>query len=56
LGPDGLNAVGSKHEGLTKSLDEVVTVLCQWLVEKWALEEIQATHEWMKSGMVHWRR
>ena len=56
LGPDGLSAVGSKHEGLTKSLDEVVTVICQWLVEKWALEEIQATHEWMKSGMVHWRR
>jgi hypothetical protein len=54
LAADELNTKGPKHEGVTKSLEEVVLVLYRWLMEKWGLEKIRNEHEWMRSGVILW--
>jgi hypothetical protein len=52
LAADELNTKGPKHEGSTKSLNEVVLVLHHWLVDKWDLEKIRTEHEWMSSNTI----
>jgi hypothetical protein len=50
---DERNLDWREHEGLIRSLDEAVTVLHRWLVEKWDLESIRQEYQWMREGIVH---
>jgi hypothetical protein len=43
---DKRNIKWQEHKGLTKSLDEAVTVLDQWLIENWGLEQIKQLYPW----------
>ena len=49
---DQRNLKWEQHEGLTASLDEAVTVLHHWLVEKIELQTIKQKFPWMNSGVV----
>jgi len=49
---DERNLDWQEHEGLTRSLDEAVTVLHRWLVEYRDLESIRREYQWMREGVV----
>lgn len=49
---DKRNIIWQEHEGLTRSLDEIVHVLYHWIVEQTDLEKIRQKYPWMSEGIV----
>jgi hypothetical protein len=54
LAADELSAKGRTHEGITRSLNEVVEVLYHWLMDNWDFQQIGNKYEWMRRGKIRW--
>jgi hypothetical protein len=52
LAADELHTKGPRYQGITRSLDEAVVMLHQWLVDKWSQEQMQQQHDWLEISVM----